>query len=227
MNRQSLFRGTVFTGALLAPLLSASSASALEEMVTYPETKAVLLEIHRDEVKALTSYLTFADRAVEEGYPKIAALFKALSASETVHAKNMKDVLAELGVAVWEPPPEMEALTTKENLERAMAVELSEINEGYPTYLERIAPEDYQPAVDVITYAWEAEKQHRALLRKIHSYVGSFFGAVAKKIEGAPSSYYVCDICGSTTREPPKEHCGICGDHSSHVHAIPEAAPAP
>ncbi len=197
------------------------SAFSLEEMETYPETKSVLLEIHRDEVRALTSYRTFADRAVEEGYPSIASLFNALSVSETVHARNMKEVLAELGVTVWEPPPELEASSTRENLERAMAVELSEINEGYPAYLERIAPEEYQPAIDVVTYSWKAERQHRRLLEKIHGAVGMFFGVVAKKIEEAPSSYFVCDVCGSTTREPPEAVCGICGDHASHSHAVP------
>ena len=198
-----------------------------EEMVTYPETKAVLLETHRDEMRAITSYRTFADTAVHEGYPNIAALFNALSASETVHARNMKDVLAELGVTVWEKPPELEASTTRENLKKAMAVELSEIDKSYPAYIERITSENYQPAIDVLTYSWKSEMQHRKLLEKIHDNVGMFFGVVAKKIEAAPSSYFVCDICGSTTRDQPAEACTICGDHSSHSHEVPVISPEP
>jgi len=227
MNPATSFRAVVFAAVLSTPILAVSFALSQEQVQTYPETKAVLLETHRDEMRALTSYRTFADTAVDEGYPKIAALFNALSASETVHARNMKDVLAELGVTVWEKPPELEASTTRENLKKAMAVELSEIDKSYPAYIERITPEGYQPAVDVLTYSWKSEMQHRKLLEKIHDNVGMFFGVVARKIEEAPSSYHVCDVCGSTTREQPEGDCGICGEEASHSHEVPAISPAP
>ena len=227
MNYASCLRAVVFAGAISTPMLTALPALSQEQVETYPETKAVLLEIHRNEVRALTSYRTFAARAVAEGYPKIAALFNALSVSEAVHARNMKDVLAELGVAVFEKPPEMEASSTKENLKKAMEVELSEINESYPAYLERITPEGYQPAIDVITYSWKAEMQHRDLIEKIHGAVGTFFGIVARKIEEAPSSYYVCAVCGSTIREAPEADCDICGKEASHSHEVPAVSSTP
>jgi len=139
----------------------------------------------------------------------------------------MREVLAELGVAVFEEEQAVEVSSTRENLKRAMEVELSEINETCPAHIERITPENYQPAVDVITYAWKAEMQHRKLIEKIRGGVGLFFGIVARKIEAAPGTCYICDLCGSTTREPPVDTCAICGGHASHSREVPAMSAGP
>lgn len=220
-------RAVVILGVLSLPVSAVLPALSQETVETFPETKAVLLDIHHDELRALTSYRTYAGKAFEEDYPKIAALFTALSASETIHARNMREVLAELGVAVFEEEQDVEVSNTRENLKRAMEVELSEINETYPAHIERITPENYQPAVDVITYAWKAEMQHRELIEKIRGAVGLFFGVVARKIEAAPGAYYICDLCGSTTREPPEDTCAICGGNASHSHEVPAMSTGP
>jgi len=214
-------RAVVLLGVFSLPALAVLPALSQEQVETFPETKAVLIEIYRGEVRALTSYRAYAGKAHAEDYPKIAKLFTSLSASEVVHARNMRTVLAELGVAVFEEEPVVEVLSTRENLKQAMEVELSEINETYPAHIQRITPENYQPAMDVITYAWKAEMQHRNLIKKIKGAVDSFFGVVAKRIEKASSTYYICDICGSTTREPPEDTCGICGGDASHTGEVP------
>jgi rubrerythrin len=220
-------RAVMILGVLALPVSAVSPALSQETVETFPETKAVLLDIHRGELRALTSYRAYAGKALEEDYPKIAALFTALSASESVHARNMREVLAELGVALFEKEPDVEVSNTKENLSRAMEVELSEINETYPAHIERITPENYPSAVDAITYAWKAEVQHRDLIEKIRGAVGLFFGTVASKIEAAPATYFICDVCGSTTQEPAEDNCGICGGHASHSHEVPGMSAGP
>ena len=108
-----------------------------------------------------------------------------------------------------------------------MAVELSEIDKSYPAYIERITPEGYQPAIDVLTYSWKSEMQHRKLLEKIHDNVGMFFGVVARKIEDAPSSYHVCDVCGSTTRSSRKETAASAAKKLPTPTKVPAISPAP
>jgi rubrerythrin len=66
-------------------------------------------------------------------------------------------------------------------------------------------------AIQYITYAWESEKQHRELLKKIKSGTGIFFGFLTKRIEGNPYQYFVCHNCGSTLNEIPASACPICG----------------
>ena len=90
----------------------------------------------------------------------------------------------ELGVEVTEPRKiKVEASGTKENLNRATKVELQEIDTEYPQSIKKIELEKHEGAIRNITYAWESEKQHRELIRKIQSCTGVFFGMLSKKIE--------------------------------------------
>jgi rubrerythrin len=89
-------------------------------------------------------------------------------------------------------------------------VELEEIDKKYPQFIEQITPENHAEAIQYITYAWEAEKQHRDLLKRIKSGTGIFFGLLTEKIEGSPSPYFVCQRCGSTLTELPPATCPIC-----------------
>ena len=72
----------------------------LEQCSDYPETTAVLTEIYHDELRAYSAYEVYAEKAEEEGYPKIAALFRAITVSEMIHARNMRHLLEGLGEEV-------------------------------------------------------------------------------------------------------------------------------
>ncbi len=100
--------------------------------------------------------------------------------------------------------------STKKNLKKATTVELEEINRKYPEFIERINPEKHEATIQYITYAWESEKQHRDLIKKIQSGTGFFFGVLVEKFERTPSHFYVCQNCGSTTIELPEHTCPIC-----------------
>lgn len=193
----------------------------------YPETKAVLLEVHGRELKARSSYQAYARQAQEENYPNIAHLFTALAVSESIHAANMRNLLKGLGVAVFEEEAPVEVRRTRNNLKEAAKVELHEINKLYPSYVARITPEQYQPAIEAITYSWKAEKQHREHIERIRDNVDTFFKAVAKKIESAAHTYYVCEDCGSTVQEPPEDSCGICSGPATHYRLVSEVVPSP
>jgi rubrerythrin len=219
----------IIVGAGMPLLLLAAPGPVLtlEHGADYPETTAVLTEIYHDELRAYSTYKVYAGKAEEEGYPKIAALFRAITVSEMIHARNMKHLLEGLGVEVVDVETSVEVSTTKRNLKRAMNVELSEISESYPLYLERITPENYQPAIDAVGYSWNSEKQHRENITKIRDASGFFFGLLAKKIESAPAAYYVCTACGSTVREPPESTCSICGAPASRSVKVPGDEPPP
>lgn len=177
----------------------------------YPKTVYALQERYTDEIHAVHKYLACAQKALSEDYPHIAYLFVSFAASESVHARNFKGLLCDLGVEVKEiPKPEIEVSSTKENLRYATTLEIEEIDREYPRVIENIKPEKHEAAIRDITYAWKAEKQHLDLLKKVLSGTGIFFGMLAREIEKADVQFFVCQRCGSTLTELPRDVCPIC-----------------
>lgn len=118
----------------------------------YPETVAVLGKAYLGEMQAQVKYAAFAQKAIEEGYPNIVYLFSSLSYSESIHAKNFKDLLSELKADIPDVQvAEIKCITTKENLRNAVKVELNEIDDYYPDFIEKIAPEGYSRATQSLT----------------------------------------------------------------------------
>jgi len=197
---------SIFMVCLFSFLLPAVSAQ-----LEYPETITVLQTLYQDEVQANNNYQAYAKKALAENYPNIARLFISIATSESIHARNFKDLLSALGTPPEELPEiEIEVSGTRKNLKLATAVELEEIDKSYPQFIEQVTPENHTEAIQYITYAWKAEKQHRELLKRIKSGTGIFFGLLTKKIEGSPSPYFVCQRCGSTLTEFPQATCPIC-----------------
>jgi rubrerythrin len=177
----------------------------------YPKTVYALQERYRDEIHAVHKYLGCAQQALSEDYPNIAYLFVTFAASESVHARNFKRLLSELGVQVKEIPiPEFKVFSTKENLNYAATQEIEEINREYPRLIELMKPENHEPAIQDITYAWKAEEQHHDLMEKVLSGTGIFFGLLTKKIEKTNVQFFVCQRCGSTVTVLPRDVCPIC-----------------
>ena len=181
------------------------------KIANYRETISVLQELYKAEIIASKTYSGFAQKAEEEKYYSVARLFSALSGSETVHARNFKNILNDLGVEPKTfPNPDIKIADTKTNLKWALKVELSEIDTNYPMLIKKIKPEGNKRALEDITYAWESEMQHRDLIKKMKSAIGFFFGKIVDKLK-EEKDYHVCQRCGSTVFKLPEESCIICG----------------
>ena len=181
------------------------------KIANYRETISVLQELYKAEIIASKTYSGFAKKAEEEKYHSVSHLFSALSGSETVHARNFKNILNDLGVEPKNfPGPNIKIADTKTNLKWALKVELSEIDTNYPKLIKKIKIEGNKRALEDITYAWESEMQHRDLIKKMKSALGFFFGKIVDKLKEA-KDYHVCQRCGSTVFKLPEESCVICG----------------
>jgi rubrerythrin len=192
------------------------------EEAQFPKTIEALQQRYADEIIAYLKFNVYVERAEEEGYPNIAHLFRSLAASEAIHARNFKRILNDLGAQVeLQEIPEFEGSSTKDNIRDATAVEADEIDREYPSILKTIAPENHGEAVLFVTYAWESEKQHRALILKIQRAVKRWFGFLVKRIEAKPTHYYVCNICGSSVTKLPDDQCPICGQPVSEYEEVP------
>ena len=188
----------------------------------YPKTRGALQERYADEIIAHRKYGAYAKHAENEGYPAIAHLFRTLAASEAIHAENFARLLRELGEEPTQPTADIQLSSTREHLKQAATVEAAEIDEEYPSILERIKGEGHEQATLFITYAWKAEKQHRDLILKIKKGASWFFGTLVSRIEGNPTRYYVCQVCGSTVTELPGSQCPICDHPPDQYREVPE-----
>jgi rubrerythrin len=205
------------------------SAGAAAAPAAFARTTEALQQRLVDEITAHQKYNAYAEQACREGFPNISHLFRGLAASEAIHARNFRRLLASLGADARNPPPlDSSAVAgTRHNLSHAAEVERDEIDREYPAIIERIEPEQHEAAIAGVTHAWKAEQQHRDLIVKLQKSVMRWFGLVVKRIEGEASHIHVCDVCGSTLQELPEAGCPICGQPVSNyreVEPFPEEA---
>ncbi len=215
---------SIVRALLIGVLLGLWGAAVFAADATQPETVSALNERYQDEITAHVAYGAYSNRALADGYPNVAYLFKSLAASEAIHARNFKRILDELGVKAAAVQPRPRVANTKANIVHATAVEADEIDREYPTLVARIKPENHQAAIDNMTWAWQAEKQHRKLLGRMQDAAQKWFKFLIAHIEGEFVDYHVCQICGSTLVEAPENVCPICGQPASHYQQIPYVA---
>ena len=153
------------------------------------KTEQFLHDAFAGESQANRTYLAFAAKADQEGYPQAARLFRAAAEAETVHAHAHLRALN--GVH-----------STKENLEAAVKGETHEFREMYPEMIEAARAEGQKTAERSFEYANAVEKVHARLYQ-------SLLDGLSKTTEGY--SYYVCPVCGFTAEREAPGTCPVCG----------------
>ena len=207
---------------LMVQMISMTSQTHAQPAEGYSRTIEALQQRYADEILAHRKFVAYSKQACEEGYRNIAHLFKSLAASEAIHARNFKKILSDLGA---KPDPSLisgkiAVASTSHNLKHAANVERDEIDREYPDILASIRPENHQEAITFIGYAWQAEKQHRDQIVKIEKAAVRWFGILVNRIEGKDTTYYICNVCGSTLKEKPAKTCPICKSDVSHYRSI-------
>jgi len=142
------------------------------------------------ESNAKAKYEAFAAKAEEEGYKSVAALFRAASQSEGIHAKKHAAVIAKLGA---EPKAEVgkpDVKGTKENLEAALAGETHEKETMYPGFIKQATAEKNKAAVRTFRGAMLAEVEHAKLYKQALAELDGW--------KAAGKEFMVCQICGYT-----------------------------
>ena len=115
----------------------------------HEQTLKNLLAAFNGESNASARYAAFAVKADEDGYLKVASLFRAASRAEQIHAANHAKVIVKMGAAA--PVATIEAVTvntTVENLKAAIAGETYEVDVMYPDFIKEAeaAEEHGRPA---------------------------------------------------------------------------------
>ncbi|MFW9877151.1 MAG: rubrerythrin family protein [Candidatus Thorarchaeota archaeon] len=143
------------------------------------------------ESQANRKYLAFAEKAVKDGFPQIAKVFRAAAAAETVHAHNHLRVLG--GIK-----------STQENIKAAVEGEHYEFTKMYPEFLGDAKKEGNKDAERTFNYANEVEKVH-------HKLYESALAAAESGKDLEENDIYICPVCGYTHEGDPPEKCPVCG----------------
>jgi rubrerythrin len=144
------------------------------------------------ESQAHVKYLAFAERAEREGMSRIAALFRAASFAEQVHATTHLKVLKGIG-------------STVENLDSAIAGETYEFTEMYPGFEATARAEEDKAAVRSIQWAMSAEIVHAGLYKRAKE-------AASSGVDAEMGGIFVCGACGHTHEGPEApDKCPLCG----------------
>ena len=75
---------------------------------------------YNGESNAHVMYLSFADKADQEGYKEVASLFRAAAKAEQIHRDNHAQVIQAMGATPKNTITTPEAKSTAENLEQAI-----------------------------------------------------------------------------------------------------------
>lgn len=156
------------------------------------ETKKNVHEAFKLESQAYRKYLAFAEKAVQEGYPQIAHLFRAISQAEMIHACGHLKATPEMGVK-----------STQENLKSSIEGELYEIRHLYPSFIEQADKDGAKTAARSFGWALETEKIHERLYRAALESLEAGTDLSAK-------DYFICGICGYTAEGEAPEKCPFC-----------------
>ena len=153
-------------------------------------TEKNLKDAFAGESQANRKYLAFAKRAVEDGFPNVARLFRTTAEAETIHAHGHLSAMDGIHA-------------TAENLKAAVAGETYEYKEMYPPMLQQAEAENHK-AKRMFGYAVQAEAVHA----KLYSMA---LEAVEKGKDLTATEFYLCPICGHIELGQPPEKCPICG----------------
>jgi len=157
---------------------------------TTPNTTENLKTAFAGESQANRKYLAFARKADQDGFPRVARLFRAAAEAETIHALGHMQSLGMVG-------------PTAENLRAAVAGETYEYKEMYPPMLDAAQKEGHR-AKTMFAFALKAEEVHAGLYARALDAVGA-----GRDIEAA--EVYLCPVCGHLELGKPGAKCPICG----------------
>jgi len=177
----------------------------------HEQTLKNLLAAFNGESNASARYAAFAVKADEEGYLKVASLFRAASRAEKIHAANHSAVIVKMGgdapVATIEPAT---VKTTVENLKEAIAGETYEVDVMYPDFIKEAGEQKNTAALRTFRFAIEAEKEHARLYTKALEHIQHCVDKTCQKLSNK-TTYYVCPVCGFTTEKAEFDRCPVCG----------------
>lgn len=185
--------------------MSATAAAILAGCNKAEIDQAVITDLQaafNGESNASAKYAFYGTKAQEAGYLSIAALFKAASFAEQIHARQHAKVLKLYGSDATATIKEATWVDIATALKDAIKGETYEFTEMYPGFIKTAEDKKMERAVRSFEHAMEAEKVH-----------ATFYAAALANTEAwkqAGKRFHICEVCGFTTDDDAVSICPYC-----------------
>lgn len=196
----------ILTAAVTALAFAAAGCASTENKTaaTNPVDATTLENLQtafNGESNANAKYTAFAKKADDEGYTKVASLFRAAARAEEIHKNNHAAVIKKMGGTPTADIKAADVKTTAENLKGAIEGETYERDKMYTDFLAQARNADNKDAMRTFNFAKTAEAEHAKL----------YADALANldKWKGGKTTFLVCSTCGYTTSDVTIEKCPV------------------
>lgn len=182
------------------------------------QTEHNLLASFAGESQARSRYTLFAQKAIEEGYEQIAAIFLATADQELSHAKQFFSLLEGGMVEITAAYPAGVVADTATNLAEAAAGEHEEWGELYSSFADTADKEGFPHIARLYRNIAKVEQMHEQRYLRLLDRVNK--GEVFASEE--PVMWY-CRKCGFTVeaKTAPK-CCPVCGADQGWFERFPD-----
>lgn len=170
-------------------------------------TEHNLLASFAGESQARSRYTLFAQKAIEEGYRQIAAVFMETAEQELSHAKQFFSMLEGGTVQITAGYPAGMVGTTVENLAAAAAGEREEWSDLYSTFAQVAREEGFPQIANLYDQIAKVETMHE------QRYIRLMERVKAGEVFSSPEPVeWMCRMCGFTvTAKTAPKRCPVCG----------------
>lgn len=181
-------------------------------------TEHNLLASFAGESQARNRYTLFAEKAKEEGYEQIAAIFLETAQQELAHAKTFFSLLEGGAVEITAAYPAGVVADTLTNLEEAANGEREEWSDLYQNFAKVAEEEGFPKIAAIYRLITGVEKMHEERYRKLHAHLKE-----EKTFSSDDSERWYCINCGYTVdaKDAPKR-CPVCGKPQGWFERFPD-----
>lgn len=170
-------------------------------------TEHNLLASFAGESQARSRYTMFAQKAKEEGYEQIAAVFLETAEQELSHAKQFFSLLEGGTVEITAGYPAGVIGDTKANLAAAAAGEREEWGDLYESFAATAQEEGFPHIANLYKLIAKVEQMHEARYVKLLERLEN-----GQEFENPEPTEWYCRRCGFTiTAKAAPKRCPVCG----------------
>lgn len=171
------------------------------------QTEKNLLASFAGESQARSRYTLFAEKAKEEGYEQIAAVFLETAEQELSHARRFFSFLEGGIVEITAGYPAGVVGDTRQNLEAAAAGEHEEWSDLYENFARTAQEEGFPQIANVFRLITGVEQMHEQRYLKLLERLTD-----GTEFEDVRPVEWMCRRCGFTiTAKAAPKRCPVCG----------------
>jgi len=195
------------------PMPPAQTQKTMEAAAQPPQTLANLIADYNAGSNLKERYIAYARKADQEGYKKLAQLFRASAKSLDIHLLFQANNISGLGGTPKADIKGVMVKSTQENLAAAIRSEAGDTEMTYPGYLDQAKSDNLKMPTIAFTSGSKIEVNRKDLLLEAQKDLKSW-----KK--SAKNGFYVCTICGNLTANLNFKTCAVCGASVSQFEQV-------